>query len=321
MIQADARTRRGAPAELIEKKGRRLPKAKELDREEARELLGAMLDRTARTHEINALLRAYRLKGETVAELAGFVSALDERLARFDAAPDKPRPVVLPSYAGVRRKANLTALLALLLRRYGVPVLLHGTADAARHFGRVTTVAVLRELGIEPASSVEQARQTLLEQALVFVPIDVLAPAFGSLFRAHEASDRSAAALARLVDPFRGAGFRVIGVTRLENLARMRAFLEATRGDALLLRGIEGESYADPRRQPQLEWFDKGLGNVLFKAESPRGSLPAAPPGAADACATAAWTASALAGEVPIPQPILNQLACCLHATRRVPEG
>jgi anthranilate phosphoribosyltransferase len=321
MMQADARTRRGAPTGLIDETGRPLPVAKELDVAGARELLGAMLDAAAPAHEIEALLRAYRLKGESVDELAGFSNAIDTRLARFDAAPDRPRPVVLPTYGGARRQPNLTALLALLLRRYGVPVLLHGTADADPHFGRVTTAAVLSQLGIEPAFSLPQARQKLAEEKLAVVPIEVLAPAFGALFRARPKAGSSPAALARLIDPFHGAGLRVIAVGRSENLSRMRAFLGATRADALLLRGTEGQPFADPRRQPQLEWFDRGVGSVLFDADASRDSLPVASPGAHDAAATAAWTAAALAGESPIPQSVLNQLACCLHATRRAPRG
>jgi anthranilate phosphoribosyltransferase len=305
----------------VDKAGRPPPVAKELDSAGARELLGAMLDAAAPAHEIDALLRAFRLKGESVDELAGFVSAIDTRLARFDAPLDRPRPVVLPSYAGVRRQANLTALLALLLRRYGVPVLLHGTTDTDPHFGRVTTAAVLRELGVEPASSLPQARQKLALEELAFVPIDVLAPAFATLFKDRERAGGNGAALARLIDPFQGAGFRVVGVSRGESLSRMRAFLRATHADALLFRGVEGEPFADPRRQPRLEWFDHGVGSVLFDADASAGSPPMAPLGASDAAATAAWTAAALAGESPIPQPILNQLACCLHATRRVPEG
>jgi anthranilate phosphoribosyltransferase len=318
MTQADIRGRRRGPAETIVKTGHRLPLARKLDSDKARKLLGSMLDDDAPAREIATLLRAHRPAGDRTAELAGFVQAIDARLARFDASPDRPRPVVLPTYGGVGRQANLTALLALLLRRYGVPVLLHGTLGAGRHFGRVATAAVLRELGIELASSVPQAREMLSEEELAFVPIDVLAPALSGLFSVHQSVGSTAATLARLIDPFGGAGFRVVSVARPEDLSHMRAFLCTTLADALLLRGTEGEPFADPRRQPQLEWFDRGVGNVLFDAESNRGTSTGAPSGAA---ATAAWTAAALAGAVPIPQSILNQLACCLHATRRVPRG
>jgi anthranilate phosphoribosyltransferase len=84
----------------------------------------------------------------------------------------------------------------------------------------------------------------------------------------------------------------------------------------LLLRGTEGEPFANPRRQPQLEWFDGGIAAVLFDAEAGKRSAMPALPSAADAPAIAAWIVAALAGKEPIPSPILNQLACCIHATR-----
>jgi len=39
-------------------------------------------------------------------------------------------------------------------------------------------------------------------------------------------------------------------------------------------------------------------------------------PATTDARTTAAWISAALAGEVPIPEPIVNQLACCLRGAK-----
>jgi hypothetical protein len=46
-------------------------------------------------------------------------------------------------------------------------------------------------------------------------------------------------------------------------------------------------------------------------------------PATIDAPTTAAWTSAALAGEVPIPDPIVNELACCLRGAHlpRVAEA
>jgi anthranilate phosphoribosyltransferase len=177
---------------------------------------------------------------------------------------------------------------------------------------------VLWELGVEPASSVADVQQRLDREGIAYAPIAVIVPALAGLLalRRRMGLRSSAHTLAKLIDPFRGAGFRVIAVSHPEYLARMREFLAASRADALLLRGTEGEPFANPRRQPQLEWFEAGVGSVPFESET--GPLAALPPlpAATDAVATAAWIAAALAGEVPIPLPILNQLACCLHGAR-----
>ena len=50
--------------------------------------------------------------------------------------------------------------LALLLVRFGVPVLVHGPLEAQ---GRVAGAAVLRELGVLPCSSVHDAQLALAD--------------------------------------------------------------------------------------------------------------------------------------------------------------
>lgn len=309
------------PAKLpasIKEIGRGPHGTRTLDVDSARTLFAAVLDDKVPPLELNALLLAYHIKGETVAELTGFVAALGDRVAPLEPPADRPRPVLLPTYNGARRLPNLTALLALLLKRYGVPVLLHGTAGEGSDFGRVATAAVLGELGVEPATSVIDAQHRLDNEGIAYAPIAVLAPGLAGLLalRRRMGLRNSGYTLVKLIDPFRGAGFRVISISHPEYLARMRDFLAASRADALLLRGTEGEPFANPRRQPQLEWFEAGVSSVLFEPEI--GTLPAlsALPATIDAVSTAKWITAALAGEVPIPLPILNQLACCLHGAR-----
>ena len=56
-----------------------------------------------------------------------------------------------------------------------------------------------------------------------------------------------------------------------------------------------------------------GEWRVLFDAETTALKHPATLPHSADAHATAAWIRCALAGEAPLPLPLVNQLACCLY--------
>ena len=97
-------------------------------------------------------------------------------------------------------------------------------------------------------------------------------------------------------------------------LEKMREFLLATGAHALLLRSTEGEPFANPERRPRIEYFHDATAQVLFEAETgPLKSMPTLPAGI-DAATTAAWIKGVLAGEVPVPLPIVNQLACCLFA-------
>lgn len=306
-------------AALIKEVGRGPSGARDLDGGDAEALFGAMLDGAVPPLELGAVLLAYRIKGESVAELTGFMTALGERIAHFDAPADRPWPVILPTYNGARRLPNLTPLLALLLQRYGVPVLLHGTTVEGSDFGRIGSAAIFRELGIAPADSAAEAQQRLDSEGIAYIPIEVLAPGLATLLtlRQRIGLRSSAHTLAKLIDPFDGRGFRVVAVTHPDYLARMREYFAATRANALLLRGTEGEPFANPRRQPQLESFADGVGTIVFEAETGTLEILPALPAAIDAATTAAWIAGALRGEQPIPLPILNQLACCLQATRR----
>jgi len=121
----------------------------------------------------------------------------------------------------------------------------------------------------------------------------------------------SAHTLAKLIDPFGGAALSVVAVTHPDYRARMRAFIVAAKANALLMRGTEGEPYANPRRQPHIERFDRGVLTLSVEAED-RAEAPPALPSSTDAAGTAAWIAQAIDGTVPVPLPIVNQVACCL---------
>lgn len=307
-----------SPANLarwIREIGRGPHGARALSEGDARELLTAMLAGDVPPFELGALLVAYRIKGETLDELTGFMAAIEPQLARLMAPIDGPAPVVLPCYNGARRLPNLTALVALLLKRYGVPVLLHGMTDEGNAFGRVTTAAILWELGVEPAASIADAQRQLDLDGIAYVPTAVLSPALASMLELRQRMGLRSVGhtLAKLIDPFGGTAFRVVAVTHPEYISRMREFLAATHANALLMRGTEGEPFANPRRQPRIERFDRGMPTVVFEAQSIEpASLPAFP-ATIDAPATALWISAALTGEIPIPQSILNQLACCLQ--------
>jgi anthranilate phosphoribosyltransferase len=145
-------------AQYIKEIGRGAQGSRDLSPEEARQLYAAMLDGGVPDLELGAILIALRVKGESLDEMLGFMAAIDERMNLLDMPHGRVRPVVLPSYNGARKEANLTPLLALLLQRFGVPVLVHGLLEG---YGRVTSAQILRELGHMPVGSAQQAQQTL----------------------------------------------------------------------------------------------------------------------------------------------------------------
>ena len=314
-------------APILKEVGRGERGARDLTFDEAKKLFAAMLDGGVPDLELGALLISLRFKTESLPEILGFHAALDERLvhlkAPHSAAGVRLRPVVIPSYNGARRQANLMPLLVMLLKRLGVPVLVHGVLESD---GRVAAAYVFRELGLLPQANSRQAQDALERDGVAFVPIGALAPGLSTLLalRGRLGVRTSAHTLAKLIDPFsanggfgagQGGGLRMVSVTHPAYADKMRDFFIESGGQALLMRGTEGEAFANPKRRPQIEYICDGASKVLFEAE--HGSIKNLPslPDECDARTTAQWIRETLGGAHPIPLPIINQLACCLYAS------
>lgn len=300
-------------AHIIKEIGRGAEGSRDMSQEEAQQLYGAMLDGGVPDLELGAILIALRMKSESSEEMIGFLNAANERVNALHGQHGAPRPVVIPSYNGARKSANLTPLLALLLQRFGVPVVVHGLLEG---YGRITSGHVFRELGIMPCATRHQAQQALDERGLAFAPLPVIAPGLANLLalRARLGVRNSAHSLVKMLDPFRGEGVILAAATHPAYMDTMREVLGALQANALLLRATEGEPFANPKRRPRIEHLHDGLCETLFESE--HDSLKALPqlPEEADAATTAAWTRKVLDGHIPLPLPIANQLAACLHA-------
>ncbi|WP_319237540.1 DNA-binding protein YbiB [uncultured Propionivibrio sp.] len=301
-------------AHFIREIGRGREGARDLEFAEAQQLYGAMLDGGVPDVELGAILIALRMKGEVIEEMAGFMAATNERLTTLDCPRDRYRPVVIPSYNGARKGPNLTPLLALLLQRFGVPVLIHGQIEG---YGRVTTAQILREIGIMPVTSRAHANQHLKDGAITFVPVSVISPGLAQLLTARSRLGlrNSAHSLVKMLDPFAGKGLLLAAATHPEYLELMRELLSKLGATALLLRATEGEPVANPKRRPRIEHLHDGAIDLLFDAEHE--SLRAMPhlPEDCDVHSTVTWTQAVLAGTVAMPAPLANQLACCLYAS------
>jgi anthranilate phosphoribosyltransferase len=214
---------------------------RDLTEEQAHGVLAAMLDGGVPELELGACLMALRIKTESAAELLGFHRAASERLFALKPPATGVRPVVFAADGGAIQEPNLLPLLAFLLRRIGIPVLVHGTLEGA---GRVATAYILRELGVLPSGTLAHAQQSLDEDLLAFVPTGVLCPGVANLLalRSRLGVRNAAHAVVKLLDPFRGTGLRVIGAADPQWLAKMETVLRLGAADALLLKGTEGES-------------------------------------------------------------------------------
>ena len=164
-------------APFIKEIGRGPKGSKPLTAEQAESLFGDMMDGRVPDLELGAIILSMRIKAESLDELLGFQRALDARTARV-AVPPGPRLVVLPTYNGARRQANLMPLVALLLARAGVPVLIQGRHDFD---SRVSPFELLAALDIHPAADLAAAQAQLAARQLACLPLDALAPGLDPL--------------------------------------------------------------------------------------------------------------------------------------------
>jgi anthranilate phosphoribosyltransferase len=278
---------------------------------EARALMAALLDGGVPEMETAAFLVALNQRDPGLDGWLGMHAALVERVPEWRPAAGAYRTVVLPTYHGMRDAPHLTPLLALLLRQFHIPVLIHGVLDGA---GGTAAAYVLRELGVMPSTSVAQASTALARDGLAFAPVGLINPGLAALFalRARLGVDGLACRLATLVDPFGGNALRVVPVPQTRDLPAVTALLQAIGGHSVLLEGCEGEAFADPQRRPDMLLIRDGLAERIYEAQSfatDAGVLPGI-----DARATGAWIRRALAEHLPLPMPIRNQLALCLYA-------
>lgn len=115
-------------SKIIKEVGRGKNHARDLDEETARALYARMLNGEVPELELGGILIALRIKGEGEAEMKGFYAAMQQHTLRLTPPAGKPMPIVIPSYNGARKQANLTPLLAMLLHKLGFPVVVHGVS-------------------------------------------------------------------------------------------------------------------------------------------------------------------------------------------------
>ncbi|UVO09956.1 DNA-binding protein YbiB [Pectobacterium polonicum] len=298
---------------IIKEVGRGKNHARDVDQATAYELYSAMLRGDVPDLELGGLLIAFRIKGESEAEMLGFYQAMNEHVLRLTLPAGFPMPIVVPSYNGARKQANLTPLLALLLAKLGFPVVVHGVSDDPT---RVTSAEILRHLGVTIAENAGQAQQELDNGSPVFIPVSVLCPAIDRQLqlRWRMGVRNSSHTLAKVATPFgESEALRIASVSHPEYVSRVGTFFNDINGRALLMHGTEGEVYANPQRCPEIHFIHQQHTKVL-QLRQEISVAPDALPIAKDAATTARWTVQCLTGEIAIPQAIRLQLACCLVA-------
>ncbi len=143
-----------------------------LSREEAEQAFGLMLAGEATPAQIGAFLMGLRVRGETLDELTGAVSAMRARMLRVQ-APKGSIDVVGTGGDGAQTY-NISTLAAIIVAACGVPVAKHGNRAASSFSGASD---VLTGLGVRIGIPPEQVENCLREVKIGFMTAQAHHPA------------------------------------------------------------------------------------------------------------------------------------------------
>ncbi len=132
--------------------------------DEARQAMGAVMDGEATPSQLAALLMGLRMRGETVEELAGFASAMRERVIPVE-APEGTIDVVGTGGDG-SGTFNISTTAALVVAACGVPVAKHGNRAITSKSG---SADVLDALGIRIDHDAASAGRAIVELGFAFL--------------------------------------------------------------------------------------------------------------------------------------------------------
>jgi anthranilate phosphoribosyltransferase len=140
--------------------------------DEARLAMGEVMDGEATPSQLAALLMGLRMRGETVDELAGFASAMRERVVRVEA------PVGAIDVVGTGGDGsgtfNISTTAALVVAAAGIPVAKHGNRAITSKSG---SADVLDALGIRIDHDAASAGRALREHGFAFLFAPTFHPA------------------------------------------------------------------------------------------------------------------------------------------------
>ena len=281
--------------------GRGSKGAGDLDRDQAKEVFAQILEGHVSDLELGAFCIAMRIKGESLSELMGFMDAIEPHLILLNLGS---RPtIILPSYNGARKQANLTPLLAGMLSSYGFTVLVQGIEKDQT---RVTSHEIFKSLSWPILNTKSEFATLLTSNKPIFCPLKVISPTLQKLLDVRERIGlrNTGHVMAKLINPTLQKPWQVSNYTHPEYPEKLREFFQLRSANAILMRGSEGEPTASLQRLPEMHFLFPN-GNELTSPEE-RFEDPT-PFIEIDAISTASITRQILSGQVGCPNSILRQ--------------
>jgi len=165
---------------------------------------------------------------------------------------------------------------------------------------------VLAALGIQPMTAIAP----IANGEVAFAPTELLSPGLKRLLDVRRVVGlrNPGHSVVKLMQPTEGACVVVGSYTHPAYAESMAATFELMGMNALLSRGLEGEVVSDPRRTAQIDGFLRGT-RIALQAQQP-GTLGEVEglPTEIDIETTAGYTRRVLAGDIPVPGAIAQQV-------------
>jgi len=250
----------------------RLVRREDLTRDEAFELLEALLDPEATDAQISGALVALSAKGETIEELAGMAEGLRSRATRVIS---QHRCFIDTAGTGSSRAKtfNISTAAAFVIAGAGLPVAKHGNRAASSKAG---SADLLTALGVN-VSAIPLVSENALNEigiCFMFAPLYHGATARVAGIRRQLGIHTTFNLLGPLSNPA-GAPRQIIGVWRLElaeKLARVLGELGTERAwvvhgeDGLDEITLAGKTHVAEAQNGSVKTFDIGPGDFGFEA-------------------------------------------------------
>jgi anthranilate phosphoribosyltransferase len=226
-------------------------RARDLQRDEAREAMSLVASGRVEPVQVGAFLLSLRMKGESAEELAGFVDALAPHLAGAQAPPGT---LDVDCHGdGHEGRATLLPAAACAVAALGVPVLLR--ADLQNRYAKHGLAAALHALGIPVAPGGAEAARSLAEHRLAVIDLETSCPPLARLvaLRPLLGVRTAAQTLLKLIDPLHAA-VHLVGVFHAPYLPSTARALGLLGERGLCVQALGGLPEATPGKQLRVAW-------------------------------------------------------------------
>src|SRR5688500_5678395 len=252
----------------------RLVRREDLNREEAGQLLDALLDPEATDAQIAAALVALAAKGETVEELTGLVQGLRSRAVRVNS-----RHSCFIDTAGTgsspAKTFNISTAAAFVIAGAGLPVAKHGNRAASSKSGSADLLTALG-VNVSAIPSVSESSLNEIGICFMFAPLYHGATARVAGIRRQLGIHTTFNLLGPLSNPA-GAPRQIVGVWRKDFAERMASVLAALGTErAWVVHGedgldeitLAGKTHVAEAHEGRVRTFDIDPADFGFKPAS-----------------------------------------------------